>query len=252
MVVRAGTEAREPVAILFGEPIFLDQFQPSNPSRGRDGKTEDEYRLWLSDWQIKQAKGKMWSDLFNKFCENHDCEPSEEEVESFNVFSDKSKRKREMEQERRFKDVVKQLQDPSITEKKKMDLETKKGRLERSRKIRQRVEETQSKIDKDELQKMKTRISNQWVKRWKTNKAFYEVYGGRVIFQQAGIEPLGAWEAWFKENEEKKALRLLDPKLEKAFWSYFHIRHTDVGEGLKKDFGLKHPFEKPYWLLEKR
>ena len=42
----------------------------------------------------------------------------------------------------------------------------------------------------EQMRPMKRQMAQQFVRAWKINKALYEKYGGRVIFQQAGVEPL--------------------------------------------------------------
>jgi hypothetical protein len=62
-----------------------------------------------------------------------------------------------------------------------------------------------SKGMEDQMRLMKRQIAQQFVKSWKINKALYAQYGGRVIFQQAGVEPLDAYRDFLKEQEKKGA-----------------------------------------------
>jgi hypothetical protein len=79
------------------------------------------------------------------------------------------------------------------------------------------------------------------------NKAFYEQYGGRVIFQQAGVEPLDTYRDFLKEQEEKGAFRILDKQYEAGFWRYFtnEAMHFFYSE----DDGAKF-INTPWWLME--
>jgi hypothetical protein len=87
-------------------------------------------------------------------------------------------------------------------------------------------------------------VGQHMVKMWKFNKSLYEKYGGRVIFQQAGLEPLDAYRRFLEDNESRGAYRIDDPALRAKFWEYFTtLRHTDAG--------VKNPFDKPWWLMAK-
>ncbi|NBT93293.1 MAG: META domain-containing protein, partial [Betaproteobacteria bacterium] len=71
-------------------------------------------------------------------------------------------------------------------------------------------------------------------------------YGGRVLFQQAGIEPLEAYRDFLKEQEKKGAFQILDTQYEAGFWRYF----TDETKLLSKEDSVK-AFDTPWWMMEK-
>ena len=59
------------------------------------------------------------------------------------------------------------------------------------------------------------------VRAFKINRSLYEQYGGRVIFQQMGPEPLDAYRAFLEERQEAGDFRILAPGLLDGFWEYF-------------------------------
>jgi hypothetical protein len=64
-------------------------------------------------------------------------------------------------------------------------------------------------------------VSAASIVRWKTMRALYRQYGGRVVFQQAGPEPLDALRRFLEDGEKRGDFRIADPGLEAAFWRYF-------------------------------
>ena len=58
--------------------------------------------------------------------------------------------------------------------------------------------------------------------KWKIDKILFDKFGGRVIFQQAGAEPVDAYRDFLKEQEEQKKFTIHDKNLKKVFWSYFN------------------------------
>ena len=87
------------------------------------------------------------------------------------------------------------------------------------------------------------------VRQWKINQALYRQYGGRVIFQQGGPEPLDAYRQFLEDAEKRGAFRILDPSLEPGFWRYFKTDsiHSFYPAGSAEE---ARAFETPWWLME--
>ena len=64
-------------------------------------------------------------------------------------------------------------------------------------------------------------VSAASIVRWKTMRVLYRQYGGRIIFQQAGPEPLDALRRFLEDGQKQGDFRIADPALEAAFWRYF-------------------------------
>jgi hypothetical protein len=82
---------------------------------------------------------------------------------------------------------------------------------------------------------------------WKVNKAFYDQYGGRVIFQQFGPEPVDAYRDFLKEQEREGAFEILDPQYEVEFWDYFV---NDSSHSFLSAEKGKEAMTTPWWLME--
>lgn len=72
-----------------------------------------------------------------------------------------------------------------------------------------------------EVEAMRRRIAASMILRWKINRALFERYGGRIIFQQFGPEPIDAYRSWLREREAAGDVALCDAELEAYFWRYF-------------------------------
>ena len=59
------------------------------------------------------------------------------------------------------------------------------------------------------------------IRQWKINKALYERYGGRIIYQQFGPEPLDAYRRFLEEAQARGDFTIHDPALADSFWGYF-------------------------------
>lgn len=66
------------------------------------------------------------------------------------------------------------------------------------------------------------------IRQWKINGALQRKYGGRIIFQQAGPEPLDATRRFLEAAEAIGDFAIADPRLEEPFWAYYRddARHS--------------------------
>ena len=74
---------------------------------------------------------------------------------------------------------------------------------------------------------------------WKRDSALYREYGGRMIFQQFGAEPIDAWKKVLEKYEAQKAFTVTDPTLQECVYRYFNQKFLDVGEKGAKEFLAK-------------
>jgi hypothetical protein len=64
-------------------------------------------------------------------------------------------------------------------------------------------------------------IAEAFIKQWKINRALYQQYGGRIIFQQGGPEPLDAYRKFLEEREAAGDFDILDASVAAPFWRYY-------------------------------
>jgi hypothetical protein len=72
-----------------------------------------------------------------------------------------------------------------------------------------------------EIQSMRNDMAHAIIRQWKINKALYAQYGGRIIYQQLGPEPLDAYREFLEQRRAAGAFRIHDPSLAEGFWRYF-------------------------------
>jgi hypothetical protein len=64
-------------------------------------------------------------------------------------------------------------------------------------------------------------VAAAFIQQWKINGALYRQYGGRIIFQQGGPEPLDAYRRFLEQAQARGDFRIADRTLEAAFWRYY-------------------------------
>ena len=192
------------------------------------------------------ANGLIVSALMNKYAEDHKIVPTETEIDTFIERTDVLK-KQQIEQIEQKRDRLKEeLADAGLKGKPRQEKEKTLKALEQVLQSLNREQE-QMKGREEQMRAMKRRMAGHFVRHWKLNKALYEQYGGRVIFQQAGPEPLDAYRDFLKEQEKAGAFKLIDPSLSEPFWHYFtnDAMHTFYPEKEGDKF-----IQTPWWTMD--
>lgn len=96
------------------------------------------------------------------------------------------------------------------------------------------------------LQRMRQQMAASAVQNWKVSRALYEQYGGRIIYQQVGPEPLDAYRLFLTEAAKGGAFEITDGDVATRFWSFFSDdqRHDFMAEG--SEAALR-AFDHPPW-----
>ena len=81
---------------------------------------------------------------------------------------------------------------------------------------------------------------------WKLQRHFYARYGGgRVLWQQAGLEAFDAYRKWLESEEQKGSFRITDPKLRTAFYHYWKKSHVPFM--IEDEDRIRTEFLQPKW-----
>jgi hypothetical protein len=103
--------------------------------------------------------------------------------------------------------------------------------------------------DSAESREARRVIASAFIRQWKINQALYQHYGGRIIYQQGGPEPLDAYRAFLEERQRQGAFKILDKALEQPFWEYYvnDSRHSFYPPGSEEE---ARAFTTPWWLMD--
>jgi hypothetical protein len=104
-------------------------------------------------------------------------------------------------------------------------------------------------VYKEMWRDLEEKAAKKFVQAWKVNLALFRQYGGRVIYQQAGPEPLDAYREFLREQERNGSFRILDKSYEPAFWEYFVNDEMHVFAAESREEGLE-VLRTPWWLRD--
>ena len=91
-----------------------------------------------------------------------------------------------------------------------------------------------------QLEQMRQKMGRSMIRQWKLNRVLYRQYGGRIIFQQLGPEPIDAYRQFIEERRDAGDLTIHQKAFEDKFWRYFTTDsiHDFYEPGSEKKPGL--------------
>ncbi len=193
-----------------------------------------------------KLNGIIFGTLLQQFAAEENIEPSEEELDAFVIRSEEMEKQSQTEWEEDRERLIEQLKNSTLSdqarESKASRLKTIESILKSTREIEERTKGMEA-----QMHAVKRRMAHQFVSSWKVNKALYEKYGGRVIFQQAGPEPVDAYRDFLKQQENNGAFQIIDKQYEAAFWNYF--TNDSMHIFYDKEDGAKF-MNTPWWMMD--
>ena len=230
--------ARRPVAEVLGQAVYADELAQPATAGGPA----------LDAAPLERALGEklrtlVWTAVFEDYAKQRRIEPTAAEIESqlrdHRRFKQEDKIRREKERER----LAKELKSPNLPEARRKQAQQHLETLDRIEDHEARIAEERRDPEREKMwQESERRVTETWVKRWKINQALHREFGGRIVFQQAGWEPIDAYRKVLEQYEAKKAFVVRDRALRDAVYGYFKFNFVYADESKAKFY-----FEKPYW-----
>jgi hypothetical protein len=186
--------------------------------------------------------------LFARFAVENKIEVTDAEIETFLAKMEEMDKQQAVEFEQMRQRLTEALKSPSLSDKDRKAKESQLQTVERL--IRMKAEmKAQSDRKQASFDPMKRRIARETIRMWKINRALFQKYGGRVIFQQAGVEPIDAYRDFLKEQEKQGSFEILDKEYEAPFWKYFT---DDSMHRFYKDADGAKVINTPWWLMKEQ
>ena len=103
--------------------------------------------------------------------------------------------------------------------------------------------------ERADVDRMRRTMAASLIRNWKVNAALHEEYGGRIIYQQLGPEPLDAYLGLLRESQAAGRFAINQPALEREFWKFFtdDQRHSFMPAGSDDEATA---FANPPWAVD--
>jgi len=196
--------------------------------------------------ETNELTGIILGSLMEQFAKENRIEPTPEELDALTRKTDETGKQAQIRMQEERTGLIQELKKPSLSGSEREKKEARLKRLERLLKYQADCEK-ESRENEEQARSMKREVALSFVKPWKINQALHRKYGGRVAFQQAGVEPLDAYRDFLKEQEKKGNFKILDRTCSTSFWGYFtnDAMHTFYS----KEEGAKF-INTPWWMME--
>jgi len=193
-----------------------------------------------------QLGGRVLGMLMERFARDHGIASTKEEIETFVRRTEEQDRKQQIQFEKDRERLRAELLSDTLSERERKNRESHLQSIESILKTSRELKE-QMRGKEEALRRSRRRVARWFVRNWKINKALFQKYGGRVIFQQAGPEPVDAYRDFLREQEKAGAFRILDEKYKASFWRYF--TNDAMHSFYPDDEGAKF-INTPWWMMD--
>ncbi|MBI3274631.1 MAG: hypothetical protein HYZ60_01450, partial [Methylocystis sp.] len=227
--------AAQPVAEIFGKKIFAADLTVPHEPAADPARAERARGEALRD--------QVWVAIFRDYARTHDVAPSEAEIVSHIESNRRMKAESDAEREPQRQALIAELASPGLSEQRRKQAQMHLDALDKVAEFeRRRADELRDPNLRKMQEQAERRVAEQWVRRWKLDQALHREFGGRVIFQQAGWEPIDAYRKLLDRYEASKSFVVYDAKLREAVYGYFEHGFVYADEARARFY-----FEKPYW-----
>ena len=156
-----------------------------------------------------------------------------------------------MEKDRKEMDVRRSELETALATKTPVGEERKQleKELESLNAMHQAMTEADKRAGTPESAAAEAQVARAFVEQWKVNQAIYRQYGGRVVYQQGGAEPLDAYHEFFKVAQKSGEFTIINKAFEPALWRYYtndsiHQFVPESGDEKEKAINT------PWWMME--
>jgi len=158
--------------------------------------------------------------LFGRYASKRDIAAEPSEIQAWIDALSRAKNQDRSEKEARLADLEGQLEGEGLSTTERASLESEAAQLEGFLEGLDEGSQLTAE-ERAQLKEMEQAMARSIIERWKLNRSLHREYGGRIIFQQMGPEPIDAYREFLEEKQAEGAFVILAPEFEGGFWRYF-------------------------------
>lgn len=182
--------------------------------------------------------------LFERYEADKGIAATAAEIDAFIASLDRTKAQDISDRKDRLREMDQRLRSGELEDAERKALESERERLATF------IEdlETSGELSPEEAvqaKEMRRSFAREMIVHWKLNRALYEQYGGRIIGQQLGPEPLDAYRRFLEEQQADGAFEIHRDEFRDEFWRYF--TDDSMHSFIDPDSDEGRVFEQPPW-----
>jgi soluble cytochrome b562 len=198
LTAAGGTAAQEPatpvVAIVLGEEVRADN--------------------------AEEMQAVILDRLFGEYAARKGVTASDAEIDAYLQGFEQMVQQDRAERLARIAEIDQRLQAVDLTANERETLENER-RAAVQLQAELAPEENLTTEEAAQINTMRREMARASIERWELNRELHRDYGGRVIFQQFGPEPLDAYRRFLEDRQADGSFRITEPAFEAEFWHYF-------------------------------
>lgn len=184
--------------------------------------------------------------LVKQYIEDNKLQATDAELAEFMQRKQLMMEKNRIKLDARRDEIRQTLTEASLTADARAQLEKERAALDEMDKAMKQAESRAGTAESDAAEAL---VARSFIEQWKVNRSLYRQYGGRVIYQQGGPEPLDAWQQFLRDAQKNGKFTIKNKEMEPALWSYYtteniHRFYPDSGDQKEKAINT------PWWTLD--
>ena len=233
------------VAEVYGQKVTVTDLSlpPKMVEESRKGMPAEEFAAWEQDSRRQMLAFGVMQEAQKRFLAETKLTPTDEEIDSYIHSQDRmmaaDAKKRSQERDK----MQQELKQPDLSEERRASIENGIAAIDELEKM---LKPAAPGAESDEDKAAQRSVATMMVGNWKFNQGLYHKYGGRVVFQQVGLEPLDANKAFLDELKASGAYTIIDPTYQDLFKEtddYFSKKFESVDKAEADQY-----FASPWWL----
>jgi hypothetical protein len=233
---------------VLGRKVCLKDIEPALEAKKKrqESTNNEQFALWLKQTRSSNM-GRYFRPLWDEYAKEKGLIVTEQEIKEYKErmigFMTSEKKRWKTKRDNLAKELV--------AENLKED---KKAELEKSFNLYDRLIEKSPDLNliyyssDSNTAKSIDDVPKSFIMSYKINQALYRQYKGRVIFQQAGPEPLDAFRQFWEEQQSKGKFKFYNKDAEDLFWDYWRgTKHTFLSDPNV----VEQAMNTKWWLKEK-
>jgi hypothetical protein len=216
------------------------------------GNLEDPVVAEVLGMQIRTKNPEEMQYVINQklilnYAEQKNIAASQGDIDRYIAAMDQWSRNERKKDNARRAEIQQQLKTGSIPAEQTKQLQSELDTLETIHQYDIQAKKVSGQQDLETALKGTQIVAKAFIEQWLINKALYQQYGGRIIYQQSGPEPLDAIHDYLKEQQQKGAFKILEKSFEAPYWDYYvtDSKHDFYKQDSKEE---KQAFGKAPWL----
>ena len=158
--------------------------------------------------------------LFERYAAARSIEATQAEIDAFVANLERVKEQDRADREARLAEIGRRLGSGDLPASERQSLEAERSTLVELRAALETDAEPTAE-EAAEVERLRRDMARSVVSHWKLNRELYRQYGGRIIAQQLGPEPLDAYRQFLEEQQREGAFSIQRKEFEAEFWRYF-------------------------------